>query len=495
MDALVVSPGGREAIYQSLGSELTAVEPPLWARLITGYLLDREYDVDILDTEALSLSPKKAAETILARQPSLVILVVYGHQPSASTQMMSSARALAEQVKLGSLQQKILILGGHVAALPERTLLEEPVDFVCSGEGPKTCEQLITVLQKGGEYENVAGLFWQDEFGQVKSTPNPPLINDLDESLHGKVWDRLPMDKYRAHNWQCFGELDMRQPYASIYTTLGCPYKCVFCCINAPFTEHKYRCRSPQAVVDEVSYLYHEYGVKTFKIIDEMFVLKKNHYLKICELLAAKPFAPELNIWAYARVDTVRKETLSLMRSAGIRWLALGIESADETVRDGANKSLNSQNIIDIVRDIQSADINVIGNFIFGLPQDSVASMEHTLELAKQLKCDFVNFYSAMAYPGSQLYQDAIANDTPLPEFWSGYSQHSYNCLPLETEFETSATVLKFRDDAFHEYFESVDYLEFVEDKFGVDTRVHIQSMSQSRLKRQILTEGKPDGS
>lgn len=220
-----------------------------------------------------------------------------------------------------------------------------------------------------------------------------------------------------------------------------------------------------------------------------MFVLKKNHYLKICELLAEKPYSNELNIWAYARVDTVRKETLALMRRAGIKWLALGIESADETVRDGAKKSLNGNDIINIVKDIQSADINVIGNYIFGLPHDSLVTMRATLELAKSLNCDFANFYSAMAYPGSKLFADAIESCVELPQDWSGYSQHSRDCLPLSTEYESAATVLKFRDDAFHEYFESLSYLEFIEQKFGLETRIHIEKMSKARLFRDIVND------
>src|ERR1700691_1959801 len=43
IDLLLINPGGREQIYQSLGGELTAVEPPLWCRLIGGYVRDRGY--------------------------------------------------------------------------------------------------------------------------------------------------------------------------------------------------------------------------------------------------------------------------------------------------------------------------------------------------------------------------------------------------------------------------------------------------------------------
>jgi hypothetical protein len=169
----------------------------------------------------------------------------------------------------------------------------------------------------------------------------------------------------------------------------------------------------------------------------------------------------------------------------------LGIESADETVRDGANKSLNGDDIVQIVRDIQQADINVIGNYIFGLPSDSVETMQETLTLAKNLNCEFANFYSAMAYPGSKLYLDALKDNIPLPDDWSGFSQHSKNCLPLATEFESAATVLKFRDDAFHDYFSDDKYLDFIEKKFGVETKEHIIDMSKSRLHRDLLNDVK----
>ena len=162
--------------------------------------------------------------------------------------------------------------------------------------------------------------------------------------------------------------------------------------------------------------MYHIYGVRTFKITDEMFVLNRAHYTAICEGLSALPFADELNIWAYARIDTVKPEHLPLMRAAGIRWLALGIESGSEHVRDGANKTFGGDDIKNTVKAIQDADINVIGNFIFGLPDDTMQTMRDTLNLAMDLNCEFANFYSAMAYPGSALFDEADPKD--LPERW-----------------------------------------------------------------------------
>jgi len=495
IDLVLVNPGGRERIYQELGAELSAVEPPLWCRLIGGYALDRGCKVEILDTEALSISPETVALRIRDLAPRLVVMVVFGHQPSASTQQMVSAGVCCEAIKRESPDLPLLILGGHVSALPHRTLQEERVDFACKGEGPATVVSLLEWLKAGalGEPAEVPGLVWRDAKGEIRVNASAPLVADLDRDLHGNVWHLLPMEKYRAHNWQCFEDLSKRQPYASIYTSLGCPYKCSFCCINAPFESNRYRMRKPASVVAEVDLLYRTYGVRTFKIIDEMFVLNERHVRAICEGIAALGFAHELNIWAYARVDTVKPEILATLRAGGIRWLALGIESGSKYVRDGSDKRLRNEDMVGVVRLIQEAGISVLGNYIFGLPDDTLDSMSETLDLAKSLNCEFANFYSAMAYPGSPLFDIAVAQGMDLPESWAGFSQHSYDCKPLATNTLSAAQVLKFRDDAFHEYFSNDRYLGMVAQRFGWGARRHVEDMAAFRLKRKLLDGASAD--
>ena len=489
LDLLLINPNGRQRIYQALGDELTAVEPPLWCRLIGGYARDHGYTVEIIDAEADGLSPEAVAGQVVARNPRLVGMIVFGHQPSASTQQMVAAGPTCAAIKDLNPDQPIIIVGGHVAALPDRTLREERIDFACNSEGPITVQELLDVLRAGPPYDlaKVQGLVWRDADGEIRKNISPPLIRELDKDLHGNVWGLLPMSKYRAHNWQCFGELETRVPYASIYTSLGCPYKCTFCCINAPFGINRYRMRSPKAVAAEIDHLYNTYGVKTYKIIDEMFVLNERHVTALCDELIARNY--DLNIWAYARVDTVKPHMLEKLRKAGIRWLALGIESGSEHVRDGAEKSFSQSEIIDIVRQIQEARIHVIGNFIFGLPDDDMETMQQTLKLATELNCEFANFYSAMAYPGSPLYVMAVENGWALPETWSGFSQHSYDCLPLPTEKLSAPQVLKFRDDAFDRYFTEKRYLDMVTQRFGWDTRAHIEQMTRHKLPRKIVEE------
>ena len=484
LDLVIVNPGAAHGIYGVLGDQLVAKEPPLWARLLAGYVRDRGFSVQIIDAEALNLPPATvAADIVVKQQPRLVCIAAYGHMPSASTQQMVGASATAREIKKRNPDQAIIMVGGHVAALPERTLREESIDFACNGEGPLTLVRLL----RDDPWEDIEGLVWRDGQGNVVNNIRAPMIENLDRDLHGNTWDLLPMGFYRAHNWQCFGDLSKRQPYASIYTTLNCPYKCSFCCISAPFGNNRYLRRKPEAVVEEIKLLYYKYGVETLKIVDEMFILNPSHYMAIAQGIIDSGLGKELNIWAYARVDTVKPDTLKTLRQAGFQWLALGIESGSKHVRDGTEKALKTDDIVGVVRSIQAAGINVIGNYIFGLFDDDLSTMQSTLDLALLCQTEFANFYSAMAYPGSRLYDDAVKTGKRLPPTWRSFSQHNDDCTPMDTEYVDAATVLRFRDEAFTRYFTDPNYLAMIERKFGKETLEHVKQMTTYKLKRKLL--------
>jgi radical SAM superfamily enzyme YgiQ (UPF0313 family) len=501
LDLVLIHPGNRTQIYQSLGSSLSAIEPPVWASLMATYTRKRGYSVCVLDAEAENLGPAETAARVADMDPLLCAIVVYGHQPSASTQNMTAAGAICTAIKQNNPETKVLLVGGHVASLPERTLKEESADFVCSGEGPVTLVGLLEAMKSvNPEYSSVCGLWYREEDQQIRSTPPAPLCKDLDREMPELAWDLLPMKKYRAHNWHCFGDLE-RQPYASLYTTFGCPYHCSFCCIQAPFKSgekvagwkesvNSYRFWSPAAVITQIDKLVNQYGVRNIKIADEMFVLNPRHVLGISDAIIERGY--NLNIWAYARVDTVKDDMLDKLKRAGFNWLAFGIEAASERVRDDVDKGFGQDEIFRTIEKVRDAGINVIANYIFGLPEDDLESMQSTLELALELNCEFANFYSAMAYPGSQLYNQALKEGWLLPETWSGYSQHSYDALPLPTKYLSGAEVLRFRDQAFHAYFHSAPYLAMINRKLGPKTAEQIRQMTSHKLERQYSPSSAP---
>ena len=483
---LLINPGNRKQVFQSLGKEAAAIEPPFWVAVIGAYLRQQGHQVKILDANAENLSPQESAGLALEFSPDLSVIVVYGSQPSASTQNMPSAGAICKELRHAGLGN-IMLSGLHPSALPLRTMQEEHCDFVAQGEGILSIEALLFELDsQQPDFSKVPGLWWREN-AQIRHNPPAPLIENLDFYLPVAAWDLLPMQLYRAHDWHCFDNLELRQHYAAIYTSLGCPFNCEFCCINTPFGKPGIRYRSPELVLQEIDLLVQQHQIRNLKIVDELFVLHKEHYLPIVKGLIQRDYG--LNIWAYARVDTIDFELLPAMKQAGINWLALGIESANAGVRKAARKGGGEVNVSEVCAKIQEAGINVIGNFIFGLPEDSLETMQETLDLALQLNCEFANFYSVMAYPGSKLYDSALAKyPERLPETWSGYSQHSFDCRPLANEKLSAAQILRFRDQAFQSYYNNESYLALVEKKFGSEIRKHIVDNAKTSLPRQLYS-------
>ncbi len=495
IDFALINPGNRTEIYQKLGKDFSAIEPPVWAGLMASFVRIKGFSVAIVDAAAEQLTPAQTAERVKELNPRLTVVVVYGHQPSASTQNMPAAGRCATAVKEALPDMPVLMVGGHVASLPERTLREEATDFASGGEGLYTMTALLEALKTSApDFSKVPDLWYRAD-GEVRhSRVAAPLVRDLDQEMPGIAWDLLPMKLYRAHNWHCFGHLK-RQPYAAMYTTLGCPYHCAFCCIQAPFKSgekvlgmkdsiNSYRLWSAQRIGDELELLATRYGVRNVKFADELFVLQPRHVEGVCDEITRRGL--DLNIWAYARVDTVRMDLVEKLKRAGILWLAFGVEAASEQVRKDVQKGFGQEKIFKTINQCRDLGIHVIANFIFGLPEDDHRTMRATLDMALDLNAEFANFYCAMAYPGSHLYNTAVQEGWPLPAAWTGYSQHSVDMLPLPTKHLPAAEVVRFRDQAFQTYFNDSKYLDMVLKKFGPDTVEHIHEMASHKLERRF---------
>lgn len=283
-------------------------------------------------------------------------------------------------------------------------------------------------------------------------------------------WDLIDFSKYRAHNWHCLDGRS-REGYAVVYTSFGCPFYCSYCNIHALYNTRKVVFREPKEVVDEIGTLVETHSVRNLKVCDELFVLNPNHVNNICDLLIERDY--DLNIWAYARVDTVNETLLKKMKKAGFNWLCYGFE-ASSLLGDKyeAGKAFKARAMT------RDAGINVIGNFMFGLPNETMADMWNTKNLASELHCEYVNFYVALPYPGSEWY-DSLKDK---PTDWSSYDQFAENiCADPE--------VVRFRDKAFREYFSDYDYQRMIKNKFGANALEHIGEMLQWK-PREIISSG-----
>ena len=507
IDALFVVPGNAKGVYQALSDDYSAIETPTWALLLAESCRSVGYNVKILDITAEKLSHKNAVDRIIEINPKFIVFVVYGQNVNAGTTNMSGAVALSSFIKSNKINSPIIYIGSHVQALPTDTLEKESsIDIICTNEGVYSLRSLLN-LEKINPValSKVKGIGYRD-FDKVILTPAEKVVPQerLDIDLPGYAWDLLPyeekpFDLYRSPMWHAEYNFNHRSPYAAIQTSLGCQFKCEFCMINIINRDdndpigvagnyNSMRYWSTGFIIKEFDKLI-KMGVKTIRIVDEMFLLNPKYYIPLCEQLSERNKDDSLRMWAYSRIDTIRRPgILNLVRQAGIKWLALGIESGDKAIRLEVSKGkFDDVNISQVIENVHDADIEVMANYIFGLPSDTKETMKKTFDLSKDLCTAGWNTYAAMALPGSQLYKTAIEKQYTLPEDYAGYSFHAYNTQPLPTEFLTPEEVLEYRDQCFTDYHLYEPFLRKIENKFGIDAVENIKIMTKVKLKRKIL--------
>lgn len=506
MDVLFINPDSSAKAYQGLALTYSAIEPPTWSLLLAESCRAKGFEVGILDCDAERLTLEQSVSRIADLKPKLSLMVVYGQNPNSGTTSMIGALALAKAIKEVGLNTKIAFVGSHTSALPMEVLGYDSVDIVLLNEGVYALHNLLK-SNLDGDLSKIRGI------GYKRRGPAGfliPILNEpqgivpqvrMDEDLPGYAWDLLPykekpLDLYRAHFWHAEFSHEKRTPFAAIYTSLGCNFGCNFCMINivnrvdnadGVDASHSRGMRfwSPEWVSREMRKLA-DMGVKTLRISDEMFFLNRRYYAPILQDAIDQQFG--FNMWTYSRVDTVRKDALDLFKRAGVNWLALGVEAGNQLVRQEVSKgSFQEVNIREVCKTIQDADINIISNYIFGFPEDTIETMQQTLDLALELNTEMVNMYPCQALPGSPMYHIAKKNRWALPDSFEGYAFLSYESQPLPTKYLSAAQVLKFRDEAWQKYFTNPPYLDLVEKRFGLQERLNVEDMAKIKLKRKLL--------
>jgi anaerobic magnesium-protoporphyrin IX monomethyl ester cyclase len=508
LDVLFIEPNSAQEAYQELSHSFSAIETPTWSLLLAQSCRAQGFEIAILDCVAERLDITQSVLRIREASPRLVVFVMYGQNPNSGTTNMIGANKLAKMLKEAYPEYPICFVGSHVSALPKEVLAYPWVDFILQNEGVYALWNLLKVtdLKENNQLMKVKGIGYKytgcDTF-QILTAPERVVPADrMDIDLPGYAWDLLPynkkpLDLYRAHFWHSGFDHVKRIPFAAIYTSLGCRFACNFCMINiinrtnnadgiVASDSKGMRYWSPEFILKEFEKLG-AMGAETVRISDEMFFLDKRYFEPLLTGIIDRRL--KFNMWAYSRIDTVQKKYLELFKQAGINWLALGIEAANQNIRLEISKgSFKNINIRDIVKEIHQSNINVIANYIFGLPKDTLETMQQTLNLALELNTEMVNMLPCQALPGSQLYLDALKRNV-LPKTLQGYAFLSYESEPLPNEFLTSKDILKFRDSAWSAYMTNPNYLELVEKKFGKIALENVKLMSKIRLKRKLLDD------
>jgi radical SAM superfamily enzyme YgiQ (UPF0313 family) len=509
IDLLLISPSNPKATYQGLSKKYSAIEPPTWALLLAQSVRAKSFKVALLDCLAEDLSYEQVQNRIELLNPKIILFVVYGQNVNSGTTSMSGAISLSNFLKDKNIKQPIVYVGSHVQALPVDTLLSErSIDIILTNEGVYALHNLMRLNTFDQDtLVNIKGLCFRLDGKPFMTLPEKIVPqNLLEEDLPGYAYDLLPKNKkefdlYRSPLWHAEYNEDFRSPYAAIQTSLGCQFGCSFCMINiinrndnqeigVASNYSGMRHWSIDFIIKEFDKLISK-GVYTIKIVDEMFLLNPKFYKPLCEELVKRNKEDKLKMWAYSRIDTVKNlDTLNLLRKAGIKWLCLGIESGRKNIRLEVSKGkFEEVDIKKVVDHIHQAGIEVMANYIYGLPGDDVDSINETFDLSKELCTSGWNTYTAIPLPGSQLYSEAKNKGQKLPSSYEAYSFHSYHTEPMPTEKLSGADLLKLRDKAFIDYHTAPKFLERIENKFGVIAKENIINMTQIKLKRKLIEE------
>ena len=487
MDMLAIFPNNRAKAYGTLGAEIAAVTPPVQLGLLAAHARGRGLAVALLDADAEGLLPEEVAARARELAPHLVV-VGTDHVNSGDVTKMAAAGETARAIHRVAPGVPVLLDGVVPSAYPERMLREEEADFVCCGESYGPATELARRLKEEGRgwrpgAGEMAGI-WSRAGDEVAEGGRAPMVADVDE-MPDAAWDMMPPGRYRAHHWHCFDRLGDRSPYAAIYTNHGCPYNCSYCSVNVVAGRPNLRLRSADRVLGELETLVERHGVRNVRILDNVFTANMERVEEICDRIVAKGW--DLNFWAYARVESVKSpEMLKKLRRAGVRWLAYGFESANERVRGSVNKRTGDEATERAIGWTRDADISIVGNFIFGLPEDDEASMRESFEMAKGYRFEWANFYCAMAFPGTRLYDDLVGQGVEMPKEWSAYGHYSRNSRPLSTKYVDWRDVVRFRDAAFREYCEDAGYRAMLARRFGPEAAAFVEKILEQPLARDL---------
>lgn len=352
------------------------------------------YAVEIVDTYPDRIDNRRLAEIILEKNPRVVGI-------SACTMDIYGAADLADRLKREKPEMQVVVGGSHVTALPEETMKCFPsIDIVVVGEGEETIVHLLRALESGRR-ENLAGVdgIVYREGGELRRTPPRALIRDLD-TLPLPAWDLLPDLRagYRAPAWtQHAGRT------VTIITSRGCPHQCIFC--DRTVFGNRVRQHGAEYVLAMIRTLYHDYGMRHFRISDDHFTLGRERLFRICDAIIADKL--EVTWSCLARIDSINPESLAKMKSAGCWSIAFGIESGSQKILDFEKKKVTLEQIARSVAMTRAAGIKVISLNMIGHPLETIDTIKETIRFNKRIKVDDFKTQFMMPFPGTELYSMA----------------------------------------------------------------------------------------
>ncbi len=379
-----------------------APAPPLGVTYVAAAFEAAGADVRIFDYIVSEYSAEKLKAQLDQFRPHVV----------GSTSVTLNFPGAAEIVRTAKLHRPSLVtvMGGpHVSFDAAATLARYPeIDLIVRGEGERTIGELMAREMNPAAWEAIRGLSFRRD-GRIVATDDQPFIEDLD-TLPLPARHLLPLSRYRALGYPI-----------SIITSRGCPYSCIFC-LGRRMVGKRVRQRSAPLVVDEIEQIL-AYGIDRINVADDLFVSHSGKVKEVCDEILRRSL--RFTWSAFARVNTVDRKTLSLMREAGCDSVSFGVESGNPDMLRRIGKGITREQVREAVSLCREAGIIAHTSFIAGLPGETTETLRETGEFAASLG-SLYGYHHLAPFPGTTVREEMEKYDLEIvTDDWTRYDANS----------------------------------------------------------------------
>jgi radical SAM superfamily enzyme YgiQ (UPF0313 family) len=433
------------------------------------------HEVEILDLLLARTTPAKIERRMARFRPQLVGI-------TSVTLNHHIASGIAEVVRKCDGTVPIAMGGPHVSFEIEGSFRDLPaLDYIGIGEGEHTMVELARALERRPgalDLRDVRGLALRDPAtGRVVKNAPRPLEDDLD-TIPNPARELVPLARYLAFD-----------SHASVVTSRGCPYECIFC--SAPqWTGRKVRYRDPVACVDEIEGLA-RHGFTEITIEDDLFTLYRKHFLAVCGELIRRDTGIRWN--AFSRVDTITPEIVETMARAGCQAICFGVESGNQEVLDLVKKNSNLHKVKEAMRMTQDVGISALASFIIGLPGETAQTLRKTVEFANELHAEFGSLYGfhiLAPFPGTEVREKS--KEYGLDILTSDWTKYDANHVVTRTPGADSAAIQAVADEydaTMERYLEYQDWLYANDELPGYEKKMYLRRRRQELLWKLLLDD------
>jgi radical SAM superfamily enzyme YgiQ (UPF0313 family) len=390
---LLYPPVSRQKIYGTF-AKVGAQQPPLGLLYLAAYLRANGHLVAFRDSALFNDSHCNLQEIIQSFRPDLIGIYV-------STVAVPVVAELTCALKQKNKHIPIVIGGPHPTAMPYESFTQMPgIDYVVRGEGEKPLLNLVNALGRGEDMSKISALGYSRD-GRTIVNHQMDLVEDID-SLPFPAYDLLSSFcdyKPAAINYR-------RLPLAAVFTSRGCPFRCVFC--SSGSNEVKVRFHSPARTLEKMEYLVEHYNVREIMINDDTFTVDNERVYAICEKIE-KLHRDRGLIWcANIQVSTIRSaDLLKAMKRSGC-WLVMpGIESGNSDILKLIKKAIDLEKVREVFQWAREAGLYVKPSYIIGHPGETEATIEDTIRFAKSVYSHYPSFALMTPFPGTELWDMA----------------------------------------------------------------------------------------